>query len=57
VETMIRKEHLSIEGLYKILSLIASMNLGLSPLLKTTFPYIIPTPRPIIEPVEHIDPN
>jgi len=57
VETMNRKEHLSIEGLYKILSLRASMNLGLSPLLKTTFPDIIPTPRPIIESVKHIDPN
>jgi len=59
---MNQKEHLTISGLHKILSLRArggrglwglspprplpSLNLGLSPALKTVFPDIIPAIRP-----------
>jgi len=39
---MNRKEHLSREGLMKIVNIKASMNLGLSDLLKTNFPNTIP---------------
>jgi hypothetical protein len=41
-----QKEHLTISGLHKIISLKASMNLGLSKLLKTAFPDITPAIRP-----------
>ncbi len=41
-----QKEHLTISGLHKIISLKASMNLGLPKLLNTAFPYIIPAIRP-----------
>lgn len=41
-----KKEHLTISGLHKIISLKASMNLGLSAYLKTAFPDIIPAIRP-----------
>jgi hypothetical protein len=41
-ELVIRKEHLTKEGLLKIVSLKASLNLGLSESLKAAFPNIIP---------------
>jgi len=41
------KEHLSLEGLNKIINIRASMNLGLSENLKNTF-NVIPAPRPEI---------
>lgn len=44
---MMVKEHLTLEGLLKILSLKASINLGLPEKLKEHFPNIIPTPRPV----------
>jgi hypothetical protein len=40
------KEHLTKEGFKKVLSLKASINLGLSDELKLVFPYIIPVSRP-----------
>jgi len=43
---MQRKEHITQEGLLTILSLRASLNLGLSEALKTAFPHIIPALRP-----------
>nr|ATI20501.1 LAGLIDADG endonuclease [Juglanconis juglandina] len=43
---MQRKEHITQEGLLTILSLRASLNLGLFEALKTAFPYIIPILRP-----------
>jgi hypothetical protein len=46
VNLMDQKEHLTLSGLHKIISLRASMNLGLSPILKTAFPDIIPAIRP-----------
>jgi len=38
----------SIEGMHKIISIKASMNLGLSDKLKILFPTVIPVPRPVI---------
>lgn len=38
---IIRKEHLSQEGLYKLVALKGSLNLGLSPELKAAFPNVI----------------
>jgi hypothetical protein len=46
---MLRKEHLTQEGLLAILSLRASLNLGLSESLKTAFPNIVPAFRPLVE--------
>lgn len=46
---MQRKEHITQEGLLTILSLRASLNLGLSESLKTAFPNIIPVLRPKVE--------
>jgi len=40
------KEHLTIDGFKKVLSIRASMNWGLSDELKEAFPNIIPEPRP-----------
>lgn len=61
VEIMSRKEHLTIEGLHKILAIKASMNLGLSDSLKTAFcsggNNIPSLPRPKIELLKEIDPN
>lgn len=44
---MVAKEHLTLEGLLKILSLKASINLGLPEKLKESFPNISPSPRPV----------
>jgi hypothetical protein len=46
---MSSKEHLTSEGLTKIISIRASMNNGLSDLLKASFPNIKPVPRPKVE--------
>ncbi|GAA5133805.1 hypothetical protein GCM10023339_69910 [Alloalcanivorax gelatiniphagus] len=46
---MQRKEHITTEGLLTILSLRASLNLGLSESLKTAFPDIIPVIRPKVD--------
>ena len=45
---VINKEHLTLSGLYKIVALKASMNLGLSDHLKTAFPNVIPEARPLV---------
>lgn len=41
-----KKEHLTLSGLHKILSIKASMNLGLPESLKAAFPNITPVQRP-----------
>lgn len=46
---MTRKEHLTTEGLIRIIAIRASMNNGLSPELKAAFPNIVPALRPLIE--------
>lgn len=43
-----RKEHLIQKGLLAIISLRASLNLGLSESLKTAFPNVIPAIRPLV---------
>ena len=48
-EIVNRKEHLSISGLEKIISIKASVNKGLSNKLKAAFPNIIPVKRPFVE--------
>jgi hypothetical protein len=45
---MNRGEHLTIEGLQKIVAIKASMNRGLSDKLKQAFPNIIPVTRPLV---------
>jgi hypothetical protein len=52
-----RKEHLTKEGLNKILAIKASLNKGLSSELKKAFPDITPVPRPTVNLPENIDPN
>ncbi len=47
VELMNNKEHLTVEGLNKIVSIKASINKGISDELKTSFPLCIPVMRPI----------
>jgi hypothetical protein len=43
------KEHLTIEGIRKIISLKASLNLGLPDDLLKAFPETVPVTRPIVE--------
>jgi hypothetical protein len=43
------KEHITTEGLYKIVSIKASMNLGLSDELKVAFPDVISIKRPLVK--------
>jgi len=57
VVLMDQKKHLNLEGIIKILSIRASMNIGLSRELKVVFPNITPVPRPLVELPENIDPN
>lgn len=57
-ELVIRKEHLTKEGLLKIISLKASLNLGLSKVLEAAFPNITPAIRYIDSSAVNIpDPN
>ncbi len=45
---VLNNEHLTIEGLHKIIALKASFNLGLSEKLKLAFPDVIPVVRPLV---------
>ena len=56
-EIVRRKEHLTSEGLMKILAIKASMNRGLSEKLKLYFPHVVPVVRPIVENPQILDPN
>jgi hypothetical protein len=49
VELISDGEHLTIEGLKKIISIKASMNKGLPDGLKEAFPDIIPVARPLVK--------
>lgn len=51
------KQHLTIEGLQKIVNLRASMNNGLSDELFAAFPNTIPVQIPFIENNKNFDPN
>lgn len=57
VNLILNKEHLNIEGLYKIVNIKASMNLGLSNILKSEFNKFTPIKRPIISTENIPDPN
>ena len=46
---ILNKEHLTMEGLRKIVSIKATMNRGLSEELKAAFPKIIPIARPLVK--------
>lgn len=46
---IIRKEHLTQEGLISIVNIRASLNLGLSGELKEAFPNVVPVKRPLVE--------
>jgi len=48
VELVNDKAHLTVEGLEKMVNIKASMNLGLSDVLKSEFPGYIPVERPVI---------
>ena len=52
-----RQEHLTPEGLIKIVSIKASMNKGLSEDLKTAFPNVTPVSKPFVEVAIIPDPN
>jgi hypothetical protein len=52
-----RDEHLTSEGLAKIVALKASMNMGLSEELKAVFPKIIPIARPLVQNLSIPDPQ
>jgi len=56
-ELISKKEHLTIEGLQRIVNIRASMNLGLSDVLKSAFPNTNPAERPKVEVTENIDPH
>jgi len=51
------KEHLTLEGLHKIVAIRASLNKGLTDNLKAAFPNIIPVPRPSVLNQRIEDPN
>jgi hypothetical protein len=53
---MNRKEHLTIEGLHKILSIKSSINLGLSEELNLAFPNIVAIERPFVKDQKIFDP-
>lgn len=57
LELMNRKEHLTLEGLNKVIAIKASINKGLASELNKAFPDIIPVPRPLIESTEIKDFN
>jgi hypothetical protein len=50
------KEHLTLEGFKKIISIRASMNVGLPYELKKSFPYILPVNRPRTQSIINYDP-
>jgi hypothetical protein len=56
VNLMDKKEHLTIEGINKIISIRASINKGLSSLLTRHFPDIVPYTRPTFEIPKSFDP-
>lgn len=54
---MNEKEHLTSEGLLKIVNIKAALNLGLSEALSKAFPNISPVSRPLVDLTEILDPN
>jgi hypothetical protein len=54
---MENKKHLTIEGIQQVINIKASMNLGLSDIIKSKFNKIIPVEKPIIITKNIADPN
>jgi len=52
-----RQEHLTPEGLLKIVNIKASMNKGLSEELQDAFPNVVPVLRPVVDTPSIRDPN
>jgi hypothetical protein len=57
VKLIDNKEHLTTEGLQKIVNLVASINNGLSDALKEAFPNTKPVQRPLVTNQEIKDPH
>lgn len=57
VKLLNNKAHLTVEGLYQIVNIKASMNLGLSNMLKSEFEGYTPVERPVINYNVILDPN
>ena len=57
LELIINKEHLTVEGLQKIVNIRASMNKGLPETLKKAFPDAIPHTKSLVTTPKVIDPN
>nr|YP_010608689.1 hypothetical protein PNX16_mgp082 [Drechslerella dactyloides]WAN89769.1 hypothetical protein [Drechslerella dactyloides] len=57
IEIIKNKEHLTKEGIEKIVAIRASINLGLSPELKIAFPNVSVWNKPKLEVPNNIDPN
>jgi len=55
-ELVKRKEHLTPEGLHKIVAIKATINNGLTETLKSAFSGVIPVPRPVVVDQEIKDP-
>jgi hypothetical protein len=51
---MQRGEHLTAEGLQKIISIRASLNRGLTPLLLEAFPNTVALVRPLLPPLNSV---
>lgn len=56
VEIVKNKEHLTLEGLQKIVAIRATLNRGLSDILKAAFPEVVPLNRPTISGQKISDP-
>lgn len=56
-EKIERREHLTLSGLHQIVAIKASMNLGLSDVLKKAFPDVVPVERPLVELPHTINPQ
>ena len=54
---MKNKEHLTPDGLRKIVAIKASMNRGLSDKLQLAFPDVVPSERPVVSNSTTLDPN
>ena len=54
---MLNKEHLTKDGLIKIVAIKASINRGLSEKLKSAFPDVVPVVRPLLKNLTVKDPN
>ena len=57
VDLINNKVHLTIEGLNKIINIKASMNIGLSQIVKSNFSQIVPVNRPLIKTAKIPDPQ